>query len=219
VTPPYYLYLAGNYPKNTTPSNDKKDQTMVSFWDKYERRQREAAENGEALRAHQIELWGWCDERPRDGVRTWHNGWAGNLVKRPPGHERHAEDVINTNLPPPKPITPRPSVRIGPDDEELRWEIETLAELFEYVSAAWDAGGNSYCSTKLWFSCGLEETFQGFAAKEGLPQIERTALSIRMRAVMPPCRNCRCVESQGRKSPAKTQRKLPFLIPVLGAKR
>ena len=57
---------------------------MASFWDKVERRQRLAADGGAELRDSQIELWGWCDERPRDKVRTWGNGFAGNLLRPPP---------------------------------------------------------------------------------------------------------------------------------------
>jgi hypothetical protein len=69
---------------------------MASFWDKVERRQRLAADRGTELRDLQIELWGWCDERLRDGRRTKHNGWAGNLVKprRQNGHNEVCSEVM-----------------------------------------------------------------------------------------------------------------------------
>jgi hypothetical protein len=49
---------------------------MTSFWDKVEQRQRVVVDRRTALRNLQLELWGWCDERPRDG--------AGNLLPTPP---------------------------------------------------------------------------------------------------------------------------------------
>jgi ATP-dependent DNA ligase len=61
----------------------------------------------------------------------------------------------------------------------IRYEVQTLAELFEYVSAAWDPGGSSYCATKTWFGCGLDDAFQRLASKEGLSAVERFALSAR----------------------------------------
>jgi hypothetical protein len=69
---------------------------VVSFWDKVERRQRLAADRGAELRDLQIELWGWCDERPRDGVRTRHNGWAGNVLGPPA--RRNGGNVVGGKL-------------------------------------------------------------------------------------------------------------------------
>jgi hypothetical protein len=185
---------------------------MASFWDKVERRQRLAADRGAELRDLQIELWGWCDERQRDGLRTRHNGWAGSLVKRQrrnddrvvtsQGAGADAADVVADM---PVPALPAPDVRRHEVD---RKEVETLAELFEYVSAAWDPGGSSYCATRTWFGCGLDDAFQRLASKEGLSAIERSALSARMRSAMPLCRNCRCNERGhgARKNGARTAR-------------
>jgi hypothetical protein len=183
---------------------------MASFWDKVEKRQRLVADKGAELRDLQIELWGWCDERPRDGLRTPHNGWAGNLLRPPPRQnggnvvggnldvvvvvDVPATDLAADDLPVADlPVTNRlAAVTPTPDDE--RYEVQTLAELFEYVSDAWEPGGDSYCSTKTWFGCGLDDAFQRLASKEGLSATERSALSARMRNAMPLCRNCRCNE-------------------------
>jgi hypothetical protein len=176
---------------------------VVSFWDKVEKRQRLAADRGAELRDLQIELWGWCDKRPRDGVRTRHNGWAGNLLRPPPRRNGGnvvgcspdagavivdaADDLLVAELP----VADLPAaVASTPNDE--RYEVQTLAALFEYVSAAWDPGGSSYCATKTWFGCGLDDALQRLASKEGLSATERSVLSARMRTAMPPCRNCRC---------------------------
>jgi hypothetical protein len=111
------------------------------------------------------------------------------LVEMIPADDPPVAAMLMTDLP--AAVVPTPS------DE--RHEVQTLAELFEYVSAAWDSGGSSYCATKTWFGCGLDDVFQGLASKEGLSATERSALSTRMRNAMPPCRNCWC---NGRK-PAK----------------
>jgi hypothetical protein len=179
---------------------------MTSFWDKVERRQKAAAEQSTSLRDLQIELWGWCDERPRDGILTKHNGWAGNLLRSPPRQNggnadavvAGAADYLVAELPAadlPAVVTPAPS--------DARREVQTLAELFEYVSAAWDPGGSSYCMTRTWFGCGLDDVFQRLASKEGLSATERSGLSVRMRNAMPLCRNCRCVESQEKMAAAR----------------
>jgi hypothetical protein len=199
---------------------------VVSFWDKVEMQQRLAADRGDELRDLQIEFWGWCDERQRDGLRTRHNGWAGSLVKR----QRRNDDRVVTSQGAgagavdavadlPVPALPTPDV--GRHEVDRR-EVETLAELFEYVSAAWDPGGSSYCAIKTWLGCGLDDVFQRLASKEGLSPVERSALSARMRNAMPLCRNCRCTErddgarqhSAGQRARAhrnreQTHRKLP----------
>ena len=176
---------------------------MTSFWDKVERRQRLAADGGAELRALQIELWGWRDERERDKVRTPRNGWAGNLLPPPP--RRNGGNVVGGNLDADAVIVDAaddplaaqlqaadlPATATSKSDDE-RYEVQTLVELFEYVSAAWDPGGSSYCATKTWFGCGLDDAFQRLASKEGLSATERSVLSARMRDAMPPCRNCRC---------------------------
>jgi hypothetical protein len=181
---------------------------MVSFWDKVERRQRLAADKGIELCDLQRELWGWCDERERDKVRTWSNGWAGNLLRPPPRQNggnvvggnlgvAAVDDTPATDLAADHPLATQlqaadlPAADTSTPDDG-RYEVQTLAELFEYVSAAWDPGGDSYCSTKTWFSYGPEEAFQRLASKEGLSATERSVLSARMRDAMPPCRNCRC---------------------------
>jgi hypothetical protein len=198
-----------NNNNNNNSDGDGEGPGQVSFWDKVERRQRLAADEGAELRDLQIELWGWCDERPRDGIRTRHNGWAGNLLRPPP--RRNGGNVVGGNLgvgaaddlflvemvqaddlpvaevpmtDPPAAVTPTPGAE--------RYEVQTLAELIEYVSAARDSGGSSYCATKTWFGCGLDDVFQGFASREGLSGAERSALSARMRNAMPLCRNCWC---------------------------
>jgi hypothetical protein len=204
---------------------------MASFWDKVERRQRLAADRGVELRGLQIELWGWCDERPRDGVRTRHNGWAGNLLRPLPrqnggnvvgDHDLGAGAVDEqpamdqpANEQPVAAEQPRAVITPAPDDDDARREAQTLAELFEYVSAAWDPGGSSYCATKTWFGCGLDDVFQGLASKEGLSATERSALSARMRNAMPLCRNCRCQEPAGKSGAraAQTSGKLPANYP------
>jgi hypothetical protein len=177
---------------------------MTSFWDKVERRQKAAAEQSTSLRDLQIELWGWCDERPRDWARTRHNGWAGNLLRPPP--RRNGGNIVGGNLDADAvvasaadglPVTNLPAAdlpaMVTPAPSDARREVQTLAELFEYVSAAWDPGGSSYCATKTWFGCGLDDVFQGLASKEGLSATERSALSARMRNAMPLCgMPCRC---------------------------
>jgi hypothetical protein len=187
---------------------------MVSFWDKVERRQRLAADEGVELRDLQIELWGWRDERPRDGVRNWRNGFAGNRLPPPPrqngfnivgGNNLGADTVIvdatDDLLVAELPVADLSATDMSETDlsavvtstpDDGRYEVQTLAELFEYVSAAWDPGGSSYCATRTWFGCGLDDVFQGLASKEGLSATERSALSARMRDAMPLCRNCRC---------------------------
>jgi hypothetical protein len=185
---------------------------MTSFWDKIEQRRKLAADRGIALRDLQVELWGWCDERPRDRVRTRRNGWAGNLLR--PSRRRNGGNIVRGNpdaaavivdaadgpLVAELPVADLPAaVSSTPDDE--RSEVQTLAELFEYVSAAWDAGGSSYCATKTWFGCGLDDAFQRLASKEELSTSERSALSARMRNAMPLCRNCRCTSSRKLASP------------------
>jgi hypothetical protein len=190
---------------------------VTSFWDKVERQRELAGDRGTALRDLQLELWGWCDERPRDRVRTRHNGWAGYLLRPPP--RQNCGSVVGGNnlgagavddlflvemIPADDPpvaamlMTDLPAA-VVPTPSDERHEVQTLAELFEYVSAAWDSGGSSYCATKTWFGCGLDDVFQGLASKEGLSATERSALSTRTRNAMPPCRNCWC---NGRK-PAK----------------
>jgi hypothetical protein len=180
---------------------------MTSFWDKVEQRRKLAANRGTTLRDLQLELWGWCDERLRDGIRTRHNGWAGNLLRRPP--RRNGGNIVRSNpdagavivdaaddlLVAELPVADLPAVVASTPDDE-RYEVQTLAELFEYVSAAWDSSGSSYCATKTWFGCGLDDAFQRLASKEGLSATERSALSARMRNAMPPCRNCRCEPSR-----------------------
>src|SRR6516164_5584309 len=126
-----------------------------------------------------VHLPGWCDERQRDGLRTRHNGWAGSLVKpqrrnddrvvTSQGAGAGAADVIADM---PVPALPAPDVRRHEVD---RKGVQSLAELFEYVSAAWDPGGSSYCATKTWCGCGLDDVFQGLASKEGLSATERSA--------------------------------------------
>jgi hypothetical protein len=112
-----------------------------------------------------------------------------------------ADDLLVAELP----VADLPvAVTSTPDDE--RYEVRTLAELFEYVSAAWDSGGSSYCATKTWFSCGLDDAFQRLASKEGLSTTERSALSARMRNAMPLCRNCRCEPSRALASPREPSR-------------
>jgi len=182
----------------TTTTTALEGPAVVSFWDTMERRQRLAADRGAALRDLQIEVWGWCDERQRDGLRTRHNGWAGSLVKpqrrnddrvvTSQGAGAGAADVIADM---PVPALPAPDVRRHEVD---RKGVQSLAELFEYVSAAWDPGGSSYCATRTWFGCGLDDAFQRLASKEGLSATERSALSARMRNALPLCRNCRCNE-------------------------
>jgi len=70
--------------------------------------------------------------------------------------------------------------------------VQTLAELFDYVSAAWDTGGNAYCGTRTWYGCGLHDVFERLASREGLSAAEGEALAERMRAAMPACRACDC---------------------------
>jgi hypothetical protein len=182
---------------------------MVSFWDKVERRQQLAADEGVELRDVQIELWGWCDERRRDWVRTPRNGWAGNLLRPPPrqnggnvvGGNNLGADTVIVDATDDLPVADLSATDLSETDlpavvtstpDDGRYEVQTLAELFEYVSAAWDPDSSSYCATKTWFDYGLEEAFQRLASKEGLSATERSALSARMRDAMPPCRNCRC---------------------------
>jgi hypothetical protein len=200
---------------------------MASFWDKVERRQRLAAGRGAELRDLQIELWGWCDERPRNGVRTWRNGWAGNLLRPLPRQnggnvvggnlDTDAEVIVgaaNGLLMVEQPGAEQPAAAVTPTPGAERYEVQTLAELFEYVSAAWDPGGSSYCATRTWFGCGLDDVFQGLASKEGLSATERSALSARMRNALPLCRKCRCESSlsdgrAARPSPPGQRRALP----------
>jgi hypothetical protein len=75
---------------------------------------------------------------------------------------------------------------------EERREIATLAELFDYVSAAWDTGGASYCATRAWNGTGLSDVFERFARGEGLPENEHPSLERKMLDAMPPCRACGC---------------------------
>jgi hypothetical protein len=78
--------------------------------------------------------------------------------------------------------------------EDERDGPKTLAELTEYVSAARDPGGGSYCATKTWYGSGLSDAFERLAAH--LSPAERRAAEQNMRAVLPPCRNCGCQQTK-----------------------
>ena len=56
---------------------------MTSYWDKTDKKRLRAEVEHESLRDMQLRLWGWCDMRQRDWLRTHRNGWAGNLINPP----------------------------------------------------------------------------------------------------------------------------------------
>jgi hypothetical protein len=181
---------------------------MTSYWDKVERRQKTAASHGTTLRDLQTELWGWCDERPRDGLRTRHNGWAGNLVRsprRPRDDGSAAVSVVDDQFVPDPPVSDPPV----PDAQED--EVRTLAELFKYVSAASDPGGSTYCATKTWYGSGLSDAFERLA--ERLSPAERRTAEQNMRALLPPCRNCGCQQTKLKKFPHQAAPKLRLRSP------
>src|SRR2546430_14078822 len=88
------------------------------------------------------------------------------------------------------------------DDE--RPKVSTVAELFAYVSAAWDTGGKSYCATRTWFGTGLQDAFERLATQERVSEAERPDIVRQMIAAMPACRRCGCVtprRGNGRRAP------------------
>ena len=90
------------------------------------------------------------------------------------------------------------------DDE--RPKVSTVAELFAYVSAAWDTGGKSYCATRTWFGTGLQDAFERLATQERVSEAERPDIVRQMIAAMPACRRCGCVtprRGNGRRAPAR----------------
>ena len=92
------------------------------------------------------------------------------------------------------------------DDE--RPKVSTVAELFAYVSAAWDTGGKSYCATRTWFGTGLQDAFERLATQERVSEAERPDIVRQMIAAMPACRRCGCVtprRGNGRRAPARVR--------------
>jgi hypothetical protein len=176
---------------------------MISFWDRYTKRIRRAADEHRSLRESQLETWGWCDMRQRDNIRTAANGWAGNL-QRPP-NERHGRAKTVRVTPAASPpeiaevfggdgnvIAPRNKAPKPARAQDERDEVKTVAELAVYVAGVWDTGGAVYCATKTWFGTGLNDAFERLAAQEGLSAVERRATEQNMLATLPPCRNCGC---------------------------
>jgi hypothetical protein len=168
---------------------------MSSFWSRYAKRIQRATDEHRSLRELQLELWGWCDMRQRDSVRTSRNGWAENLL-RPPIERRGRVETerVTTVAPPPEVaevtggdgnVAPEPACA-----KDERDEVRTVVELAVYVADAWDPGGSIYCATKTWYGSGLSDAFERLAAQ--LSPAERRAAEQSTRAALPPCRNCGC---------------------------